>query len=248
MSGERGTKSQQQDRRNQADRDRAAAGGSGNSGARGTLSQQQDRRNMANAQRAGNIAPGVDRDFVSGMKNATMRRTLNPSPSYPMSLHNMIELSKMLPGPGMGLRALGGALGLGIGPEFEGPMGMANTPGDMDPTNRAGTNPMNTVPMPGVQGITPAGQGGAGAPTMPGMTPLAMQPAMLGGPVPGLQDYSVQLPGYNYFGQPPALTRPPGTGMAPMGQPQMGAMGQAQMGQPAMFNPSRPVRRSTGFR
>lgn len=58
-SGERGTKSQQQDRRNAADRERAAGGGSGRSGERGTLGQQQDRRNLDTARRSGNAAPGV---------------------------------------------------------------------------------------------------------------------------------------------------------------------------------------------
>jgi len=73
MSGERGTKSQQQDRANQRDRDRSVA--NGGSGDRGTRSQQQDRRNMDNAKKAGNSAPGV-----SGREN----RGNNPgNPSAP---------------------------------------------------------------------------------------------------------------------------------------------------------------------
>lgn len=56
-SGARGTASQQQDRRNQADRDRARNGGS--SGERGTLGQQQDRRNFEKAKKTGLDAPGV---------------------------------------------------------------------------------------------------------------------------------------------------------------------------------------------
>lgn len=65
------------------------------------------------------------------------RRTTNPTQSYEMSLHNMVELGKMMPGPMMGLRGLGAALGIG-GPQFSGSTGMVNGPGDYDGPNRFG--------------------------------------------------------------------------------------------------------------
>lgn len=72
-SGARGTASQQQDRRNEADRARGQAD-------RGTRSQQQDRRNMETARAAGNSAPGVRGGGNSGGVRATKldTRTLNP--------------------------------------------------------------------------------------------------------------------------------------------------------------------------
>src|SRR5688572_12644737 len=176
MSGARGTASQQQDRRNAADR-------AGNS--RGTAGQQQDRRNAATAQRAGNVAPGVGRSFnpndrptnapFGGMPSFQPRRTQNPTPSYEMSLHNMMELSKMMPGPAMGPRALGGALGLGIGPDFRGSTGMVNGPGDYDGPNRFGTQGSTLFPNRGVQGIQAAGQPKPMAPPQPaGMSQMQM--------------------------------------------------------------------------
>lgn len=95
------------------------------------------------------------------------RRTANPTPSYDMSLHNMMELSKMVPGPGMGLRGLGGALGLGTGPNFTGSRGMVNGPGDYDGPNRFGTMDAMRPKMPGVmapaaaraQAMAPSNQG-----------------------------------------------------------------------------------------
>jgi hypothetical protein len=49
----------------------------------------------------------------------------------------------------------------------------------------------------GVQPVRPAGTPGAASPQMAWNS---MQPAMLGGPVPGLQNYSVNTPGYNFLG------------------------------------------------
>jgi hypothetical protein len=66
------------------------------------------------------------------------RRTQNVTPSYEMSLHNMMELAKMMPGPSMGIRGLGAVTGFGLGPEFEGYTGNVMGPGDYDPTNRTG--------------------------------------------------------------------------------------------------------------
>lgn len=82
-SGERGTKSQQQDRRNAADRSRANADRD-----RGTKSQQQDRRNMDAARRAGNAAPGVganrDRGTLSQQQDRiNMNRALARSNTAP---------------------------------------------------------------------------------------------------------------------------------------------------------------------
>jgi hypothetical protein len=50
----------------------------------------------------------------------------------------------------------------------------------------------------GVQPVQAAGIPGAAA--SPQMAWNSMQPAMLGGPVPGLQNYSVNTPGYNFLG------------------------------------------------
>jgi hypothetical protein len=51
--------------------------------------------------------------------------------------------------------------------------------------------------QPGVQPVRPAGTPAAASPQMAWQS---MQPAMLGGPVPGLQNYSVNTPGYNFLG------------------------------------------------
>jgi hypothetical protein len=214
MSGARGTASQQQDQRNR-DNARAAGnsapgvggGGFGSGGfgnGRGTLSQQQDQRNMANATRAGNIAPGVGRGFASGMNNATARRTINTTPSYEMSLHNMMALSGMLPGPGMAPHVAG--MMAGIGPQFTGPRGTVNGPGDYDPTNRFGSNQSQLFANQGVQGIQSAGAPKPVTPQMPGMNMMQMPAAQMN--VPGPSQYGVNLPSYGYFGKPPALQRP----------------------------------------
>jgi hypothetical protein len=209
MSGARGTASQQQDRRNQ-DNARGAGNsapgvGGGFGGGRGTMSQQQDRVNMANATRAGNIAPGVERGFARGMNNATARRTINTTPSYEMSLHNMMALSGMLPGPGMAPHVAG--MMAGIGPQFTGPRGTVNGPGDYDPTNRFGSNQSQLFANQGIQGIQAAGQRPPMAqPQMPGMSQMQMPAAQLS--VPGPSQYGVNLPSYGYFGTPPAQQRP----------------------------------------
>ena len=199
-SGARGTAGQQQDRRNAADR---AAGSS--MGGRGTMGQQQDRRNAATAQRAGNTAPGVERMFnprdpVRGSPPTNMRRTANPTPSYDMSLHNMYELSKALPGPMMGPKVLGGALGLGTGPNFTGYRGNVQGPGDYDPQNRFGTPQGGFLQQQMAQYQRPMQR-----PAMPAA--LAQRP-MPYGQAPGLnlgsglQGYSAYRPGYSFINGP----------------------------------------------
>lgn len=92
-SGERGTKSQQQDRQNARDRanNGGGTGNGGGSGSRGTKSQQQDRRNLDTARRSGNSAPGVSsRDNVRsnpasqaipGMRNVALHNAGLPEQS-----------------------------------------------------------------------------------------------------------------------------------------------------------------------
>jgi hypothetical protein len=208
MSGARGTASQQQDRRNAADR-------AGNS--RGTAGQQQDRRNAATAQRAGNVAPGVGRSFnpndrptnapFGGMPSYQPRRTQNVTPSYEMSLHNMMALSGMMPGPAMPAKV--GMMATGMVPGFQGYQGAVNAPGDYDGPNRFGTQGSTLFPQQqNVQGIQAAGQPKPPmAPPQPaGMSQMQMPAAQLS--VPGPSQYGVNLPSYGYFGKPPALQRP----------------------------------------
>jgi len=128
----------------QRDVDRAR-GGSGNGGFGGgrTASVIGNRFGApsASAQAAAKArntpAPGLAGGF--NPQHFGGRRTVNPTPSYEMNLHNMMELGKMMPGPSMGLRGLGGAVGLGVGPDFTGSRGIVNGPGDYDPANRFGT-------------------------------------------------------------------------------------------------------------
>jgi hypothetical protein len=129
------------------------------------------------------------------------RRTQNITPSYEMSLHNMMELSKMMPGPGMGLRGLGGAFGLGVGPDFQGFTGNRYGPGDYDPANRFGVgNNQSPMQQQGIQGIQAAGLPKPPTPPMQGMSPFTMQGGQMS--VPGPSQYGVNLPSYGYFGSP----------------------------------------------
>lgn len=242
-SGERGTASQQQDRRNAADH---AAGSS--MGGRGTMGQQQDRRNTAAAQRAGNAAPGVGRSFspgdratnspYGGMPSFQPRRSVNPTPSYDMTLGNLAKVGMMLGGAaiggspltamGMMGRPLGSALGPGIGAMmgFDGYRGAVNGPGDYDGPNRFAT--LGSSLFPGA----PAASPGMGMPGAAGAArPNPMNPTMQGLTMPGqylsvggagLPSYGAQVPGFNFYGPqggggvPPAVPRAP-TMPRPMG-------------------------------
>jgi hypothetical protein len=198
MSGARGTASQQQDRRNAADR-------AGNS--RGTAGQQQDRRNAATAQRAGNVAPGVGGSGPNphDTRARNSRYNQNLIASGPMTMHNMRTLGGMLPGPGMALKA--GMMATGLGPQFEGVSPRSATGYSYDGPNRFATMGSSLFPNQGVQGIQAAGQRPPMAqPQMPGMSQMQMPAAQLS--VPGPSQYGVNLPSYGYFGKPPALQRP----------------------------------------
>lgn len=168
-------------------RDRAEAAGGSRNNDRGTKSQQQDRRNTENAKKAGNRAPGVNRDVANrgleagytgnrypgyrgptGTRNPAAapeatpgpsrfsptdkprpsiwdrvfqpRRTANPTPSYKMTRHNLEVLSGLTPGPAMAAKVA--ALAAGITPGFQDYTGMVKGPGDYDPKNTfTGTGP-----------------------------------------------------------------------------------------------------------
>jgi hypothetical protein len=67
------------------------------------------------------------------------------------------------------------------------------------------------------------------APTPPWLMKSTVPAATLGGPIPGLQDYMVNMPSYGYFGQP-GQVRPPQSAMLSGVQPPAPAqaMGQRQ--------------------
>jgi hypothetical protein len=113
------------------ERDRAETGRNSNNHGGGDARAAAERN--LNAMAANNRA--VNAPF-GGLSRQQFRRTPNVTPSYDMSLHNMMELAKMMPGPMMGLRGLGAAVGLGTGPNFTGATGNVHGPGDYDPTNR----------------------------------------------------------------------------------------------------------------
>lgn len=130
--------------RDTAGRDRSygggGLGGGGGSGAGG------DRTASVIGARFG--APSATAQVAAARRNAptnapyagqgglNARRTVNPTPSYEMSLHNMMELAKMMPGVGMPARM---AMTIaGYGPEFQGSTGTVNGTGDYDPSNRFG--------------------------------------------------------------------------------------------------------------
>lgn len=124
------------------------------------------------------------------------RRTVNPTQSYEMSLHNMMELSKMLPGPGMALRAGAGALGLPGGADFRGATGMVNGPGDYDGPNRLGLQGRQALNLAGA--FQPPKPPQPVKPMAPIMRPPSMAPGLQMGS--GLQGYGAFRPGYSFFG------------------------------------------------
>ena len=117
------------DARNERDRAETGRNSSNHGGGDARAAAERNRDAMA-ARNTPTNAP------YGGMPRQQFRRSVNPTPSYEMSLRNMYELSKMMPGPMMGLRGLGAAIGLGTGPEFSGATGNVHGPGDYDPTNR----------------------------------------------------------------------------------------------------------------
>jgi hypothetical protein len=184
-------------------------------GNRGTLSQQQDRINQASARAHGNIAPGVPEGFVRGMNLATSRRTVNPTTTRPLTPHNLWEAFKAMPMSGIGaVNLLGGALGVpGMGPQYEGQVGMANSPGDYDPSNRFGTTDSRMF-RPNVAPVQAAGAAQPSQAPMGGGGLNQMQVPAAQFSIPGPSQYGVNLPSYGYFGQPPAQARPPRTPMS----------------------------------
>lgn len=148
-----------------------------------------------------------------GTQQQNMRRSVNPTPSYEMNLHNMLSLGNML-APGGLVRA-----GLGIGPQgFTGSTGMMNGPGDYDPKDR----PLAGIGMPaGMAGgaVTPAAYQALMAQQQPMMhAPAPVKPfsGLMQQFMPGmnlnigpatLPSYGAQMPGYNFFG--PAGIRKP---------------------------------------
>jgi hypothetical protein len=176
-------------------------GGRSASGARGTLSQQQDQRNLANARSRGNIAPGVGMGSATDARARNSRYNQNLIASGPLTAHNMWEAFKSLPTSGVGaVSTMLGALGVpGLGPQYEGVTPRSATGYSYDGPNRFAVNGSNSAMQGGIRPIQAAGAPGA-AGQSPQMAWQSMQPAMLGGPVPGLQNYSVNTPGYNYLG------------------------------------------------
>jgi hypothetical protein len=129
------------------------------------------------------------------------RRAVNPTQSYEMSLHNMMELSKMMPGPGRALRAGAGALapGLGFGPDFRGATGMVNGPGDYDGPNRLGLQgrqQQNQLNLAGA--FQPPKLPQVAKPIAPMMRPPTMAPGLQMGS--GLKGYGAFRPGYSFMG------------------------------------------------
>jgi hypothetical protein len=138
--------------------------------------------------------------FGGGMGGLNARRSVNPTPSYDMSLHNMRALSGMLPGPGMAINAA--KMAMGLGPQFEGPRGTINGPGDYDGPNRFATlgsniNPGQRQGLNLAQTFRPKP---TGAVKMPQQNPMMRRPGLQMNS--GLQGYGTFRPGYSFIGGP----------------------------------------------
>lgn len=114
-----------------------------------------------------------------------------------------------------GLSTIGGLLGSQIpggtvlhggDPALAGYNTGTGMPGQSIPGGGTGNAGMGGFNRPaGVQPMRPVGAPGAALSQSPQMAWQTMQPAMLGGPVPGLQNYGVNTPGYNYLAKKPAM-------------------------------------------
>lgn len=141
----------------------------------------------------------------NGNSGLGARRSANPTPSYDMSLHNMVQAGMMAAGPLSGLaRSIAG-----YGPSFQGYHGMVQGAGDYDPKNMA----MQVGPG---MGMTAAGYAAQQHPQHPhpqgllskppaqpaqpqGLQAMTAPGGFLGQQVPGLAPYGQQFNAYKYF-------------------------------------------------
>jgi hypothetical protein len=136
--------------------------------------------------------------FGGGMGGLNARRSVNPTPSYDMSLHNMRALSGMLPGPGMAINAA--KMAMGLGPQFEGPRGTINGPGDYDGPNRFATLGSNINPLKALNLAAALKPKPTGAVKTAPVNPMMSQPGL--NLSSGLAGYGTYRPGYNFIGRP----------------------------------------------
>jgi hypothetical protein len=154
----------------------------------------------ASAQAAAQARNAPTNSPYGGQGGLNARRTANPTPSYDMSLHNMFELSKMM--PGVGLPARVGMTIAGYGPDFTGYRGQVQGPGDYDPRNQFGSTqsqlfmPPTQAPRPPTpQGLQGLGIGGPGRISPYGQAPGQQLNS-------GLQGYGTFRPGYQFINGP----------------------------------------------
>lgn len=150
----------------------------------------------ASAQAAAAARNAPTNGLFGGMGGLNARRTPNATPSYDMSLHNMVELGRFAtPGPGLvsGL----GRMVAGYGPDFTGYRGMVNGPGDYDPKNVAGAIGSAVTPQGYRQTL-------AAMHPQPVTAPVAQQRPMSFMPARTIQSplagYSTFRPGYSFLG------------------------------------------------